>query len=184
MGKVKLGKYISEYSKKNKDRKAYPVYSVTNSNGFCTEYFTKDVSSEDKSSYKLVPYGCFAYNPSRINVGSVDCQTKEEIVVVSPLYTVFEVDSDLDTRYLKYFFKSNYCKYLIKSKVSGSVRFNLKFDTLCSFEINEVDKETQRKAVDLFDSIEKLIKTEERELSFLDELIKSRFKSQEVNSCY
>ena len=44
MGKVKLGKYISEYSKKNKDRKAYPVYSVTNSNGFCTEYFTIDVT--------------------------------------------------------------------------------------------------------------------------------------------
>lgn len=175
MGKVKLEKYISEYSQKNKNRNSYPVYSVTNSNGFCTEYFTKDVSSEDKSGYKLVPFGYFAYNPSRINVGSVDCQMKEENVIVSPLYTVFKVGSGLNIEYLRYFFKSNYCKYLIQSKVSGSVRFNLKFDTLKSFEINEISNDEQQKAVEIFGSIEDLIKTEEKELSFLNELIKSRF---------
>lgn len=136
MSKVKLEKYISEYSQKNKERNSYPVYSATNSNGFCTEYFTKDVSSEDKSGYKLVPFGCFAYNPSRINVGSVDCQMKEENVIVSSLYTVFKVGSGLNVEYLRYFFKIEYCKYLIQSKVAESVRFNLNFDTLKSFEIN------------------------------------------------
>lgn len=184
MGKIKLGKYIEEYSQKNKTKKTYPVYSVTNSNGFCTEYFTKDVSSEDKSGYKIVPYGYFAYNPSRINVGSVDCQTKEENVIVSPLYTVFKVSDGLDIEYLRYFFKSNYCKYLIKSKVSGSVRFNLKFKTLCSFEINEIDLEGQKKAVELFNSIEDLIKTEERELLLCDELIKSRFNELFIGKGY
>ena len=175
MGKIKLGKYISEFSQKNRDKKPYPVYSVTNSSGFCTEYFTKDVSSEDKSNYKLVPYGYFAYNPSRINVGSVDCQDREDTVIVSPLYTVFSVSNKLNVNYLRYFFKSNYGKYLIKSKVSGSVRFNLKFSTLCNFEINEIGLEEQEKAVNLFSSIEDSIKTEEHELTLLDELIKSRF---------
>ena len=175
MGKIKLGKYISEFSQKNRDKKPYPVYSVTNSSGFCTEYFTKDVSSEDKSNYKLVPYGYFAYNPSRINVGSVDCQDREDTVIVSPLYTVFSVSNKLNVNYLRYFFKSNYSKYLIKSKVSGSVRFNLKFSTLCNFEINEIGVEEQEKAVNLFSSIEDSIKTEEHELTLLDELIKSRF---------
>lgn len=175
MGKIKLGKYISEFSQKNRDKKPFPVYSVTNSSGFCTEYFTKDVSSEDKSNYKLVPYGYFAYNPSRINVGSVDCQDREDTVIVSPLYTVFSVSNKLNVNYLRYFFKSNYGKYLIKSKVSGSVRFNLKFSTLCNFEINEIGLEEQEKAVNLFSSIEDSIKTEEHELTLLDELIKSRF---------
>ena len=175
MGKVRLEKFISEYSQKNKNRNSYPVYSVTNSNGFCTEYFTKDVSSEDKSGYKLVPFGYFAYNPSRINVGSIDCQMKEKNVIVSPLYTVFKVENGLNIEYLRYFFKSNYCKHLIQSKVSGSVRFNLKFDTLKSFEINEISNSEQQKAVGLFSSIENLIKIEEKELSFLNELIKSRF---------
>ena len=184
MGKIKLGKYISEFSQKNRDKKPYPVYSVTNSSGFCTEYFTKDVSSEDKSNYKLVPYGYFAYNPSRINVGSVDCQDREDTVIVSPLYTVFSVSNKLNVNYLRYFFKSNYSKYLIKSKVSGSVRFNLKFSTLCNFEINEIGVEEQEKAVNLFSSIEDSIKTEEHELTLLDELIKSRFVEQEVLVCY
>lgn len=175
MGKVRLEKFISEYSRKNKNRNSYPVYSVTNSNGFCTEYFAKDVSSEDKSGYKLVPFGYFAYNPSRINVGSIDCQMKEENVIVSPLYTVFKVENGLNIEYLRYFFKSNYCKHLIQSKVSGSVRFNLKFDTLKSFEINEISNNEQQKAVGLFSSIEDLIKIEEKELSLLNELIKSRF---------
>ena len=39
--KVRLGNYIHEYSKRNKDNDNIPVYSVTNSNGFCTEYFSK-----------------------------------------------------------------------------------------------------------------------------------------------
>lgn len=108
--------YLRIFSK-NKSRNSYPVYSVTNSNGFCTEYFTKDVSSEDKSGYKLVPFGYFAYNPSRINVGSVDCQMKEENVIVSPLYTVFKVGSGLNIEYLRYFLKA----------VIVNTLFNLRF---------------------------------------------------------
>ncbi|MBE5763964.1 MAG: restriction endonuclease subunit S [Clostridiales bacterium] len=173
--KVKLGEFIKEFSKKNKGNYPYPVYSVTNSNGFCTEYFTKDVSSEDKRTYKIVPYGFFAYNPSRINVGSVDCQLKEENVIVSPLYTVFSCSKDLDQEYLNYFFKSNYGKRLIKQRVSGSVRFNLKFDVLCDFEIANRIVEEQKAAVKVFKNIERMISIETKQLALLDELIKSRF---------
>ena len=42
---------ITEYSVRNKEGKAYPVYSVTNSQGFCKDYFGKEVASKDKSSY-------------------------------------------------------------------------------------------------------------------------------------
>ena len=69
--RVPLGKFIKEYSERNKGNEDIPVYSVTNSQGFCTEYFGKEVASQDKTTYKIVPQGYFAYNPSRINVGSV-----------------------------------------------------------------------------------------------------------------
>lgn len=69
---VKLKSVITEYSVHNKNDDDIPVYSVTNEQGFCTGYFSKDVSSKDRTTYKIVPYGCFGYNPSRINVGSVD----------------------------------------------------------------------------------------------------------------
>lgn len=175
MERVFLGKFIKEYFIKNKGNNPYPVYSVTNSSGFCTEYFTKDVSSEDKRNYKIVPFGYFAYNPSRINVGSVDCQQKEPYVVVSPLYTVFSVSPDLDMNYLKYFFKSRYCHNLINSRVSGSVRNNLKFDVLCTFDIPYYSRDKQQEAVKQFESIKGLINNEIRQLALLDELIKSRF---------
>ena len=91
---VRLGDYIQEYSVRNRDDDEIPVYSVTNKQGFCKDYFGKEVASKDKTTYKIVPRGCFAYNPSRINVGSVDWQRNEKKVIVSPLYNVFSVSSD------------------------------------------------------------------------------------------
>ena len=58
--RVKLGNYISEYSVRNKESEDIPVYSVTNTQGFCRDYFGKEVASKDKSTYKIVPKGCFA----------------------------------------------------------------------------------------------------------------------------
>lgn len=172
---VKLGKFISEYSCRNKEGKDLPVYSVTNSNGFCTEYFTKDVSSRDKTNYKIVPFGYFAYNPSRINVGSIDCQEEEEEVIVSPLYTVFKCSNEINTSFLKYYFKSRYGKNLISSRTSGSVRANLKFNILCEFDIPLVSLTEQKAIVDVLNKINDLIAKEEKELLLCDELIKSRF---------
>lgn len=65
--RVPLGKFIKEYSERNKGNEDIPVYSVTNSQGFCTEYFGKEVASQDKTTYKIVPQGYFAYNPSQID---------------------------------------------------------------------------------------------------------------------
>lgn len=111
--RVPLGDYITEYSVRNKSDENIPVYSVTNSQGFCTEYFDKEVASKDKSTYKIVPRGFFAYNPSRINVGSVDWQRSEERVIVSPLYNVFSVSEELDKQYLFYFLKSDIGKHVV-----------------------------------------------------------------------
>lgn len=105
--RVRLGDYIKEYSVKNKNNEDIPVYSVSNSLGFCKDYFGKEVASKNKTTYKIVPRGCFAYNPSRINVGSVDWQNEEERVIVSPLYNVFSVSPLLDQQYLLYYLKSN-----------------------------------------------------------------------------
>ena len=98
--KARLGDYIQEYSVRNKAEEDIPVYSVTNTQGFCQDYFGKEVASKDKSTYKIVPKGCFAYNPSRINVGSVDWQRHKDRVIVSPLYNVFSVTPELDQQYL------------------------------------------------------------------------------------
>ena len=78
MKKVKLGDYIKEYTVRNKNSEDIPVYSVTNKQGFCRDYFGKEVASKDKSIYKIVPKGYFAYNPSRINVRSEERRVGKE----------------------------------------------------------------------------------------------------------
>ena len=172
---VKLGSLISEYSVRNKADEDIPVYSVTNEQGFCTGYFNKEVASQDRSTYKIVPRGCFAYNPSRINVGSVDVQECEDRVIVSPLYVVFSVNEKLNRRYLLHYLKSDITLTYIKAYASGSVRDNLKFSILKDFPINLPSAEEQEQIVATLDGIEHLIALRKEELASLDELVKSRF---------
>ena len=172
---IKLGNFISEYSVRNRAGDDIPVYSVTNKEGFCRDYFSKDVASQDRSTYKIVPRGCFAYNPSRINVGSVDWQRKEDRVIVSPLYVIFSVSKGLDQQYLYYYLKSEKCLYYIKELASGSVRDNLKLSMLKEFTIPNITLEEQRKAVMVLEQTDRLIALQERQMTVLDELVKSRF---------
>ena len=173
--RVPLGNYITEYSVRNKSDEDIPVYSVTNSQGFCTEYFDKEVASKDKTTYKIVPRGYFAYNPSRINVGSVDWQRCEERVIVSPLYNVFSVSEKMEQQYLFYFLKSDIGRQMIKAKASGSVRDNLKMDMLKEMTIPERTIEEQKKCVATLDELKTIIILRKKELEKLDELIKARF---------
>ena len=171
----KLGTAISEYSVRNKLDEDIPVYSVTNEQGFCTGYFSKDVASKDRTTYKIVPYGYFAYNPSRINVGSIDWQHSEERVIVSPLYVVFGVDNSIDKRYLLHYLKSDIARMLIKTYASGSVRDNLKLSTLMEFPFNFRSLEEQRKIADVLDKIDYLIGVQKQRMDYFDRLVKSRF---------
>ena len=173
--KVRLGDYIEEYSVRNKGNENIPVYSVTNTQGFCQDYFGKEVASKDKTTYKIVPRGCFAFNPSRINVGSVDWQRNEERVIVSPLYNVFSVSEQLDQQYLYYYLKSDFALQRIKAVATGSVRDNLKLAMLYEFPIDIPAKLVQKEIVEKLDRVKRLINLRERELQSLDELVKARF---------
>ena len=173
--KARLGDYIQEYSVKNKKDEDIPVYSVTNTQGFCRDYFGKEVASKDKTTYKIVPKGCFAYNPSRINVGSVDWQRNEERVIVSPLYNVFSVSDQLDCQYLYYYLKSDIALQRIRTVATGSVRDNLRFEMLREFPINLPDINGQKVIVEKLDGLQNIMKLREQQLSKLDELIKARF---------
>ena len=173
--KARLGDYIQEYSVRNRAEEDIPVYSVTNTQGFCRDYFGKEVASKDKSTYKIVPKGCFAYNPSRINVGSVDWQRYEDRVIVSPLYNVFSVAPQLDQQYLYYYLKSDFALQRIRAVATGSVRDNLKPTMLYEFPINLPNMEVQKEIVKKLDGIKRVISLREQELQTLDDLIKARF---------
>ena len=171
----RLGKYISEYSVRNKNDEDIKVYSVTNTNGFCTEYFDKDVASKDQTNYKIVPKGYFAYNPSRINVGSIDCQSVEDRVIVSPLYVVFKADERIDNDYLLHYLKSDIGKYYINELASGSVRANLKFSILQDFPFPMIPIEEQKEKMAVIAKVDESIVYCDSIIEKLDLAVKSRF---------
>ena len=171
----KLGEIICEHSVRNKQDYDYPVYSVTNSAGFCRDYFSKEVASKDKKTYKIVPKGYFAYNPSRINVGSVDWQRHEDNVIVSPLYVVFGTDDTICQDYLLYYLKSSSTMALIQNHATGTVRANLKFDILSQFAISLPPIAEQKKIVYELDCISGIIEKKKQQLKELDNLAQSIF---------
>lgn len=171
----RLGEYISEYSVRNKANEDIQVYSVTNTNGFCTEYFDKDVASKDQTNYKIVPKGYFAYNPSRINVGSIDCQSVEDRVIVSPLYVVFKADERVDNNYLLHYLKSDIGKKYINELASGSVRANLKFSILQEFPFPIIPIGEQKEKMAVIAKIDENIACCDSIIEKLDLAVKSRF---------
>ena len=175
---MKLGELTSLVSRKNKTGQCGAVYSVTNSQGFIpsTEYFSKEVFSKELKTYKLVGRNQIAYNPSRINVGSVALQDREDEVVVSPLYVVFSVDQErLDPAYLLRFLKSGPGLSQIAFQSIGTVRNNLKYDGLSNILLHVPPLEEQRLRIRALVSLEGRIETCRSFLSRLDALVKSRF---------
>ena len=167
---------IQEYSVRNRENHAYPVYSVTNSQGFCKDYFGKEVASKDKSTYKIVPYGYFAYNPSRINVGSIDWQHCEDYVIVSPLYNVFKVNTNLVSQdYLSYYFKSSLVSTYINALAKGTVRLNIPLSVLGNFPIPVPPIAEQERIVAELDLLQGIIEKKKEQLKAYDQLAQSIF---------
>jgi len=69
----KLREICEERKEKNIKNLNLPVYTVSNIFGFVLseEFFSKRVYSESLRNYKLVYKHDFAYNPARVNVGSL-----------------------------------------------------------------------------------------------------------------
>ena len=119
---------------RNKNLKVTNVESVSNKTGFTkqTEQFEDySVASADLSNYYVIRENQFAYNPSRINVGSIAYKEKgDEISVVSPLYISFSTKSDVDDRFMWYWLKTSAFEAQRQTLSEGGVRDTLSFDKI------------------------------------------------------
>ena len=129
---IKLKDFITESSERNTSKIYNNVLSVTNSKGFINqaEQFDREVASNNTANYKLVRRGQFAYNPSRVNVGSLDLLRTYEYGILSPMYVVFETKPTMNSIFLYYQLKSSWFIGHIPMYVQGSVRDSLSFDGL------------------------------------------------------
>lgn len=174
---VELGKNVRQVSQRNRAEADVEVFSVTNSEGFTrsTDYFSKEVFSKDVSNYKAVNPGQFAYNPSRINVGSIDYLRHDRSVLVSPLYIVFEGKKNIHADYLLRYLKSDWGNAQIRANTEGAVRDSLKFKGLESIKLPLPPLNDQIRIAHLLGKVEGLIAQRKQHLQQLDDLLKSMF---------
>lgn len=91
---VRLGDIAMERNERaGKDFKA-DVYSVTKYDGLVRslDYFNKEVFSRDINGYKILYHDDLAYATIHLDEGSLGIMKGAEKGLVSPMYTVFEVD--------------------------------------------------------------------------------------------
>ena len=165
-----IGKYIKEISNRNSNLQVKKVLSVTNSKGFINQFeqFGRELASSDVSNYKIVSKGQFAYNPSRVNVGSIDLLQDSEIGILSPMYIVFETKKDyLSSKFLYYHLKSNSFLVRIPTYVQGSVRDTLSFKALSEMEFFIPNIEKQKKITKILDTAHQELKLYEQKLQLL-----------------
>ena len=162
---------------KNKDNLPLESYSITNEHGFVPqdEKFENGgtMREADKRMYYIVSPNSFAYNPARINVGSIGYQNIGKNVIVSSLYEVFKTSEDVDDRLLWHWFKSSDFQKLIMQLQEGGVRLYFYYDKLCMGEVSLPSLDEQRKIGKLFDTLDNLITLHQRKFEKLTNVKKS-----------
>ena len=169
---------------KNKENLPLESYSITNESGFVPqdEKFENGgtMREADKRMYYIVSPNSFAYNPARINVGSIGYQDTGKSVIVSSLYEVFKTSDDVDDRLLWHWFKSPDFQKLIMQLQEGGVRLYFYYDKLCMGQVPLPSLEEQRKIGRLFDTLDHLITLHQRELEKLQNIKKSMLEKMFV----
>ena len=162
---------------KNKENLPLESYSITNESGFVPqdEKFENGgtMREADKRMYYIVSPNSFAYNPARINVGSIGYQDTGKSVIVSSLYEVFKTSDDVDDRLLWHWFKSPDFQKLIMQLQEGGVRLYFYYDKLCMGQVPLPSLEEQRKIGKLFDTLDHLITLHQRKYDKLQVLKKA-----------
>lgn len=167
----KLGEYLILSQKRNKESNISLVLSVNNKKGFIaqTEQFEDHrVASREVLNYRIVEKGDFAYNPSRINVGSIACLKNFDTGIVSPMYVVFKLNNNLDQVFFENLIKTHYFRYLIKIGCSGSVRDTLNFEDMTKFKLRFPEIKEQQKIADFLNSLDKAIEAKQQQITLAE----------------
>ena len=173
--KIKMEKILIQKSIRNTNDENYNVYSVSNKDGFIlqTEQF-KDriVASEDTKNYKVVEKDDFAYNPARINVGSIARTKKDTKGIISPMYICFKCNEKILPEYLEYFFESSKFTYEMNKRLEGSVRMCLSYESMLNIPIELPNKNEQEEISKMLNNLSDKIKLEEEKWIKLKKLKK------------
>lgn len=162
---------------KNKENLPYESYSISNERGFVpqNEQFENGGTMRDanKSMYLIVSPKSFAYNPARINVGSIGYYDSSDNVIVSSLYEVFKTTEKINDRFLWHWFKSDLFQKKIEQFQEGGVRLYFYYAKLCLCDILIPNIKEQTEIGNYMDNLDNLINLSKTELEKLKNIKKA-----------
>ena len=132
-----LGKHFIHQTEKiqlsDEPTKEFTILGVSNKIGMFDGSTEK--GSKIKQKYHVVKDNWLAYNPYRINVGSIGIKTPNlKGSYISPAYVVFSCKDTILPEYLWLMMKSDFFNKLIKDSTTGSVRQTLHFEKLAAIK--------------------------------------------------
>ena len=170
---VVLGKYLVSKSDRNRDNEDLPVLSISNTKGFILQsdqFENGEVASENKSNYKIVDFKDFAYNPARINVGSIALLKSFEKGIISPMYSCFSCKEGLLEEYLEKWYDTVLFREQMLARIAGSVRICLKYPDMESMTIMLPKYEVQEAVVEEIKKYEHCIETLQEKIELIREI--------------
>jgi type I restriction enzyme S subunit len=159
-----IGELTNESTARNKGKLGRSkVKAVSNRHGLIP--MKESVMADSIERYKIVQSKQFAYNPMRINVGSISCNGSKEPVLVSPDYVVFGCNEKLLPDYLRHLRQTHRWNHYVNEGGDGSVRVRIYYSHLATFSFPIPDIEEQRVIADCLNAADE-------EIECLESLVK------------
>lgn len=185
----KLGDYITVNKIKNKENNHFIPYSISNKWGFIPQEKQfgegNTYSKTNKATNYIVEPNTFAYNPARINVGSIAYQNNQFPVIVSSLYEIFKAKKNLNDEFLMNWFKTEKFTRQIQKLQEGGVRQYFFIDKMQESRITIPFISEQEEISKTLNQISNLIKLQQRKLEQLKlvkkALLQDLFTSKEAS---
>ncbi|WP_164479493.1 restriction endonuclease subunit S [Methylocystis rosea] len=164
----RLGDVTCELTTRNNDMVLARelVMGITNSRGIVP--MREQTIADDISRYKLLPPRAFAYNPMRINVGSIAMNGDEQTVLVSPDYVVFACNAGgIEADYLDHIRQTRWWLHHVNSGGTGSVRQRTYYDDLAALHLPLPEPNEQAAIIAVLNSAKAEIAATERMLDVI-----------------
>src|SRR5574344_1448555 len=171
-----LGDITYNFSHRNKEHTQHPMFSVTNNRGFVPQseqFEDREMVGEDIQAYKVIEKGDFAYNPARINVGSIAKYEGEEKCMISSLYVCFRVADNIDREWFMQLLKTPKMNFHYNLNGEGGVRVYLFYPNFARIRSSFPSIAEQLKISRLLNLIDERIITQSRIIEEQETLLKS-----------
>ncbi|MBE6141330.1 MAG: hypothetical protein E7175_00545 [Erysipelotrichaceae bacterium] len=169
-----IGDLIVQKGKRAKGQELkYKAYSINNQTGFSIQedqWGEASYTKLEKNGYKVIEKNDIAYNPARINVGSVGLYKQQTPCIVSSLYVCFTTKPELSPDYLFKYLKSDKFNKKVLSTQEGGVRTYFFFDKLQKTKMFVPTISEQTKVNAFLDCINEKIDTQNKIIDKLESL--------------